>query len=117
MGETRVLDDERSGAAARAAAQEGVAGGAGSALARAVARLSAELAEYRPTLPDRAVAEDELAALAGQARVAQLSPVLLDMDALRTSLLLLVAALGSVSALAKPLDAVRREVEDLTPTG
>lgn len=114
VGETQVLDDDRSGTAARAAA-DGAPGGEGAALLSAVARLRGELADYRPLLPDRDVAEDELAALAHQAGLAEASPALVDTERLRRSLLLVVAAIGSVSALAVPLDAVREAVETLAP--
>jgi uncharacterized protein DUF5955 len=109
-----VLDDDRSGTAARAAAS-GAHGGAGAALRTAVVRLHVELAEYRRLLPDRAVAEDELAALARQAELAEESLTLVDTERLRHCLLLLAAALGSVSALAVPLNAVREAVEALAP--
>lgn len=115
VGETQVLDDDRSGTAARAAADgaPGGAGGPGAGLRTAVARLRAELSAYRPQLPDRAVAEDELAALDRQAAAADEAPGLVDVEHLRHSLLLVAAALGSVSALAAPVNAVREAVEDL----
>jgi hypothetical protein len=109
-----VLDDDRSGTAARPAA-DGAPGGAGTGLYRAVARLRRELSAYRRQLPDRAVAEDELDALEHQAALADRVPGLLDTEGLRHSLLLLAAALGSVSALAAPLGTVREEVEYLAP--
>jgi hypothetical protein len=108
VGETYVLDDDRSGAAARPAA-EGAAG-----LQEAVTRLRRELTAYRPLLPDRVIAEDELDALARQAAAAR-GPGVPDTERLRHSLLLVAAALGSVSALAGPLDALRRAVEELAP--
>lgn len=116
VGETQVLDDDRSGGAARTAADAVTRGmAAGARLASAVARLAAELAAYRTDLPDREVAEDELNALDRQALAAMEAPALVDTERLRRSLLLVVAALGSVSALAEPLAAVREAVEVLAP--
>ncbi|HEY5837357.1 MAG TPA: DUF5955 family protein [Streptomyces sp.] len=118
MGETQVLDDDRSGTAARAAA-DGTPGGTqypagpGAGLRTAVARLRRELSAYRPQLPDRAVAEDGLAALDHQAAAADEASGLVDIEHLRHSLLLVAAALGSVSALAAPVNAVREAVEDM----
>ncbi|WP_346267914.1 MULTISPECIES: DUF5955 family protein [unclassified Streptomyces] len=114
MGETQVLDDDRSGRSARpggGGAQRGAAAG----LHDAVAWLRRELAAYRPLLPDRAVAEDELDELAGQAARAGRAGMLPDSESLRHSLLLVAAALGSVSALTAPLDALREAVEILAP--
>lgn len=93
------------------------ASGAEAGLVSAVTRLEAELAAYRPDLPDRAVAEEELAALVRQARAARGPAGPADTERLRRSLLLVVAALGSVSALAEPLGAVREAVEALAPPG
>ncbi|WP_329137812.1 DUF5955 family protein [Streptomyces sp. NBC_01476] len=114
MGETQVLDDDRSGMAARPGG-DGAPGGAAVGLQDAVALLRRELAAYRPLLPDRAVAEDQLDQLAGQAATAARAGILLDTERLRHSLLLVAAALGSVSALAAPLDALREAVETLAP--
>lgn len=109
VGETYVLDDDRGSVPARQAAA-----GAAAGLQEAVNRLRRELSAYRPPLPDRAVAEDELDALARQAAAAS-GPGSPDTERLRHSLLLVAAALGSVSALAAPLDALRGAVEDLAP--
>ncbi|MET9220197.1 DUF5955 family protein [Streptomyces sp. NPDC088197] len=84
-------------------------------LRAAVARVQRELAAYRPALPDRAVAEDELAVLARLA--AQPAPAAIrDAEAVRHSLLLVAAALGSVSALTEPLAELHETVERATPT-
>lgn len=99
VGETHVVDADRSESVVRT-----VTGG-GVALRTAVARLERDLAAYRRALPDRAVAEDELAELARQATGAP-AP-----EQLRQALLLVAAALGSVSALAVPLAALREAVE------
>lgn len=99
VGETHVVDADRSGSVV------GAVTGGGAALRAAVARLERDLAAYRHALPDRAVAEDELAELARQATG---TPV---PEQLRHSLLLVAAALGSVSALAAPLAVLREAVE------
>ncbi|CAG7653626.1 DUF5955 family protein [Actinacidiphila bryophytorum] len=99
VGETHVVGADRSGSDVR------TVNGGGADLPAAVARLERDLAAYRPALPDRAVAEVELAALARQAAGAP-AP-----DQLRHSLLLVAAALGSVSALTAPLAALREAVE------
>jgi hypothetical protein len=99
VGETHVVGADRGGSVVRTVTVEG------GALRAAVARLERDLAAYRPALPDRAVAEDELADLARQASGTP-AP-----DQLRHSLLLVAAALGSVSALAAPLAALREAVE------
>lgn len=70
-------------------------------------RLARELAAYGPALPDRAVAEEELAELSLQAGAGSIP----DPEQLRHSLLLVAAALGSVSRLALPLAALREAVE------
>jgi hypothetical protein len=114
VGETQVLDDDRSGTAARPGG-DGGPGSAGADLHGAVARLRRELAAYRPLLPDRTVAEDELDALTGQAATAEPPGAALDTERLRYSLLLVAAALGSVSALTAPLDDLREAVEILAP--
>ncbi|MFF0199793.1 DUF5955 family protein [Streptomyces sp. NPDC005017] len=75
-------------------------------LRTAVSRLRRELAAYPAEFPDRAVAEDELAALA--AMTTHGSP---EIPRLRGSLLLIASALGSVSALTRPLSEVRTAVE------
>lgn len=71
-----------------------------------MARLRAELDAYPARLHDRHAAEDELAALDTQA--AGGSPTA---EGLRHSLLLIVAAVGSVSALADPLSSLRNAIE------
>jgi len=72
----------------------------------AVARLRRELAALRADFPDRAIAEEELAALAAMA--ADGSP---EIPRLRGSLLLVAGAIGSMSALARPLREVRDAVD------
>ncbi|MEV6006370.1 DUF5955 family protein [Streptomyces sp. NPDC051976] len=104
-----MVDDDRGGTAARTAAARGGPGAAG--LLDAVVRVQRELAAYPPALPDRAVAEDELDALAQQAVTAGPREPL-DTERLRHSLLLVAAALGSVSALADPLAELRLAVEE-----
>ncbi|MFF1356311.1 DUF5955 family protein [Streptomyces sp. NPDC058297] len=75
-------------------------------LRTAVSRLRRELAAHPAEFPDRAVAEDELAALDAMA-VGGLP----ETPRLRRSLLLIAGAIGSVSALAKGLGDVRNAVE------
>lgn len=75
-------------------------------LRTAVARLRRELAAHPAELPDRAVAEDELAALAAMA--AHGSP---EIPRLRRSLLLIAGSIGSVSALRDGLSRVRAAVD------
>ncbi|MGW6353895.1 DUF5955 family protein [Streptomyces sp. NPDC055092] len=75
-------------------------------LRAAVSRLRRELAAHPAEFPDRAVAEDELAAL--DAMAAGGPP---EIPRLRRSLLLIAGAIGSVSALAKGLGDVRNAVE------
>ncbi|WP_329062101.1 DUF5955 family protein [Streptomyces sp. NBC_01429] len=72
----------------------------------AVAQLRRELAGYQAEFRDRAIAEDELAALA--AMVAGGAP---ETARMRRSLLLIVGSIGSVSALRKPLMDVRNAVD------
>ncbi|MBD0735069.1 hypothetical protein BGM09_18900 [Streptomyces sp. CBMA29] len=95
-----------------------VVGAPGAAeLRAAVARVQRELAAYHPALPDRAVAEDELAVLARLA--ARPAPAAIrdaEAEAVRHSLLLVAAALGSVSALTEPLAELHETVERATPT-
>ncbi|WUH95662.1 DUF5955 family protein [Streptomyces sp. NBC_00433] len=79
--------------------------GGGAALRAAVARLERDLAAHRTALPDRAVAEAELAELA---RLAGNNP---PPEQLRHSLLLVAAVLGSVSVLTAPLAVLREAVE------
>ncbi|MEV7420211.1 DUF5955 family protein [Streptomyces sp. NPDC089919] len=76
------------------------------ALRAAVSRLRRELAAYRGSLPERAIAEDELATLAGMAPATRA-----DLPRLHRCLLTLAGALGSVSALAPALKGVREAVE------
>ncbi|MFG3365065.1 DUF5955 family protein [Streptomyces sp. NPDC090032] len=75
-------------------------------LRTAVSRLRRELAAHPVEFPDRAVAEDELAALDAMA-----AGGLPEVPRLRRSLLLIAGAIGSVSALAKGLGDVRNAVE------
>ena len=75
-------------------------------LRTAVSRLRRELAGHPAEFPDRAIAEDELAALAAMAGDG--TP---EIPRLRRSLLLIAGAIGSVSALATGLTEVRRAVE------
>jgi hypothetical protein len=103
---------DRSGEAARtAAASAALYDGGGvdprvEALRAAVARLHRELAGYRAELPERAIAEEELVALA-----AELSLGVPETEQLSRSLLVIAGALGSVSALGSALSEVRRAVE------
>jgi hypothetical protein len=71
-----------------------------------VARLRRELAALPAELPDRAIAEDELAGLA-----AMLLGGPPDVLRLRRSLLLIAGAIGSVSALAPSVGLVREAVD------
>ncbi|MEU6171532.1 DUF5955 family protein [Streptantibioticus parmotrematis] len=80
-------------------------------LRRAVGRLRRELACYRPQLSDRQVAEEELAVL--DAAVADGS---ISVPRLRTSLLVVTSALGSVSALAEPVAALRCAIDLFGPS-
>jgi hypothetical protein len=75
-------------------------------LRSAVSRLRRELAAHPGEFADRAIAEDELAALAAMG----LSGVP-EIPRLRRSLLLIAGAIGSVSALAVALGAVRNAVD------
>ncbi|MEV6961693.1 DUF5955 family protein [Streptomyces sp. NPDC051207] len=75
-------------------------------LRTAVSRLTRELAAHPADFPDRAVAEEELAALA--ALPAGAVP---EIPRLHRSLLLIAAAIGSVSALSEGLAQVRTAVE------
>ncbi|WP_327288163.1 DUF5955 family protein [Streptomyces sp. NBC_01198] len=99
VGEMQAVDADRSGSVA------GMSAGGGVALGAAVARMERDLAAYRAVLPDRAVAEDQLAELARQSAGAP-AP-----EQLRHSLLLIASALGSVSALTAPLAVLREAVE------
>lgn len=72
----------------------------------AVSRLRRELAGYPVEFRDRAIAEDELAALA--AMVAGGAP---EIARMRRSLLLIVGSIGSVSALGPALMSVRNAVD------
>ncbi|WP_432192335.1 DUF5955 family protein [Streptomyces sp. bgisy027] len=76
------------------------------ALRSAVSRLRRELAAHPAEFPDRAIAEDELAALAAMAVTG--AP---ETPRLRRSLLLIAGAIGSVSALSPGLTQVRDAVE------
>lgn len=75
-------------------------------LRTAVSRLRRGLAGHPAEFPDRAVAEDELAAL--DAMAAGGAP---EIPRLRRSLLLIAGAVGSVSALASALRDVRIAVD------
>ncbi|WP_328493103.1 DUF5955 family protein [Streptomyces sp. NBC_00414] len=75
-------------------------------LRTAVSRLRRELAALPAEFPDRGIAEDELAALAAMA-----GSGLPEIPRLRRSLLLVAGSIGSVSALATGLAAVRSAVE------
>lgn len=75
-------------------------------LRTAVSRLRRELAAHPAEFPDRGIAEDELAALAAMAVTG-----IPEIPRLRRSLLLIAAAIGSVSALATSLADVRSAVE------
>ena len=75
-------------------------------LRAAVARLHRELAGYRAELPDRSIAEEELAVL--DAVTAAGVP---EAERLRRSLLVVAGALGSVSALGSALTEVRCAIE------
>ncbi|MET8243821.1 DUF5955 family protein [Streptomyces sp. NPDC005202] len=75
-------------------------------LRTAVSRLRRELAAHPAEFPDRAIAEDELGALA--AMTAHGIP---EIPRLRRSLLLIAGAIGSVSALARGLSGVRAAVD------
>ncbi|MFC9930550.1 DUF5955 family protein [Streptomyces sp. NPDC127190] len=79
-------------------------------LRTAVSRLRRELAALPADFPDRAIAEDELAALAAMA--ADGAP---EIPRLRGSLLLIAGAIGSVSALARGLREVREAVNLFGP--
>ncbi|MBZ4319852.1 DUF5955 family protein [Streptomyces huiliensis] len=80
------------------------------ALGAAVARLRRALAAHPARLPDRDTADDELAALDAMARTGD--P---ELSRLRSSLLLVAGAVGSVSALAPALGEVREAVERFAP--
>ncbi|MGW2953978.1 DUF5955 family protein [Streptomyces eurythermus] len=75
-------------------------------LRTAVSRLRRRLATLPVDFPDRAIAEDELAALAAMA--AGGAP---EIPRLRASLLLIAGAIGSMSALARGLSQVRAAVD------
>ncbi len=75
-------------------------------LRAAVSRLRRELAAHPAELPDRGVAEDELASL--HAMALGDAPEIMR---LRRSLLLVAGSVGSVSALAEALTQVRKAVE------
>ncbi|WP_405621061.1 DUF5955 family protein [Streptomyces sp. NBC_00076] len=75
-------------------------------LRTAVSRLRRELAAYPAEFPDRAIAEDELATLAAMTVDGSH-----EIPRLRRSLLLIAAAIGSVSALARGLSEVRKAVD------
>lgn len=74
-------------------------------LRAAVSRLRRELAAHPAEFKDRAIAEDELAALAA---MAEGTP---EVPRMRRSLLLIVGSIGSVSALTPALMDVRAAVD------
>lgn len=76
------------------------------ALRTAVSRMRRELAGHPAELPDRAIADDELAALDALARHGRL-----EVPRLRGSLLRIAGAVGSVSALAPALTEVRKVID------
>ncbi|MFE9022678.1 DUF5955 family protein [Streptomyces sp. NPDC007808] len=76
------------------------------ALRTAVSRLRRELAAHPAEFRDRAIAEDELAALA-----AMTDGGVPETPRLRRSLLLIAGAIGSVSALSRGLSDVRDAVD------
>ncbi|WNM31182.1 DUF5955 family protein [Streptomyces sp. Li-HN-5-11] len=75
-------------------------------LRTAVSRLRRELAIHPAEFADRAIAEDELAALAAMA-----THGVPEIPRLRRSLLLIAGSIGSVSALARGLSEVRAAVD------
>ncbi|MFG2956538.1 DUF5955 family protein [Streptomyces sp. NPDC048291] len=75
-------------------------------LRTAVSRLRRELAAHPAEFPDRAIAEDELAALAAMA-----TGGIPEIPRLRRSLLLIAGAIGSMSALSRGLSDVREAVD------
>jgi hypothetical protein len=75
-------------------------------LRTAVSRLRRELAAHPAEFPDRAIAEDELAALAAMAMGG-----IPEIPRLRRSLLLIAGAIGSMSALSRGLSDVRQAVD------
>jgi hypothetical protein len=81
-------------------------------LGAAVRGLRAELDAYPAKLPDRAAAQDELDTLSSLA-----ASGVAELNELRRSLLVTVAALGSVSALSGALAKVRGAVELLGEPG
>ncbi|SDJ59203.1 DUF5955 family protein [Streptomyces indicus] len=82
------------------------------ALRSAVSRLRRELAAHPGEFPDRGIAEEELAALEETAAGGAAEPA-----RLRRSLLLVAGAIGSVSALAPALAAVRDAVDRVSSSG
>ncbi|GGL81486.1 hypothetical protein GCM10010129_26480 [Streptomyces fumigatiscleroticus] len=76
-------------------------------LRTAVSRLRRQLAAYPAELPDRGVAEEELAGLASTAAADGIP----DTARLRRSLLVIASAIGSVSALSRGLSDVHRAID------
>jgi hypothetical protein len=108
VGETYVLDGEYSGSAG--------AGRPADDLREAVQRLGRALLAHPPRQPDRAVAEEALAALAREAEaVSGPAPSRADAERIHHALLLVAAAIGSISALAEPLAGLRGAVEHVAP--
>ncbi|MFD6415622.1 DUF5955 family protein [Streptomyces sp. NPDC060194] len=79
-------------------------------LSASVARLRRELAQHPAEFVDRSIAEEELAGLA--AMVAGGTP---EVRRMRSSLLLVAGAIGSVSALARSLAELRNAIELFGP--
>ncbi|MEU3412507.1 DUF5955 family protein [Streptomyces sp. NPDC006658] len=75
-------------------------------LRTAVSRLRRQLAVLRADFPDRAIAEEELAALAAMA-----AGGVPEIPRLRASLLLVAGAIGSMSALTRGLAQVRAAID------
>ncbi|MGW7520155.1 DUF5955 family protein [Streptomyces sp. NPDC054796] len=96
----------RSGAAEQGTVTDSAVDPRVSELGRAVTRLRRELDSYPADLRDREAAEDALDALGAMAGAG-----VPEVTRLRQSLLLVAAAVGSVSALAAALADVRNAVE------
>jgi len=114
VGESNVLESEHRSTSG-VSAPGGPEDGPGAGLRSAVEWLRRELTAHRPLVPDQSVAEDEMDALDHQADIADRTRGPLDSERMRHSLLLVAAVLGSVSALAAPLEALREAVEVLAP--
>ena len=108
VAKTTRHNDPSTGAAVNAARCDGRPDPRLVALRTAVARLHRELAGHRANLPDRAIADEELAALAARISAAASPP---EVSGLQYSLLVIAGALGSVTALGDALAEVRQAVE------